>query len=73
MGQYGKVLLAIDNAHTVPHMAVDYGPGLCYSTIRPILHQCWRWLAGIIPFLKHSARFEKFIYLWVNMCFQLKV
>ncbi len=28
MGQFSKELIAIDNAHTVPQMAVDCGPGL---------------------------------------------
>ncbi len=28
MGQFSKVLLAIDNAHTVPQRALDCGPGL---------------------------------------------
>ncbi len=28
MGQFSKVLLAIDNTHTVPQRALDYGPGL---------------------------------------------
>ncbi len=28
MGQFSKVLLAIDNVHTVPHRALDCGPGL---------------------------------------------
>ncbi len=25
MGQFSKVLFAIDNAHTIPHMALDCG------------------------------------------------
>ncbi len=29
MGQFSKVLLAIDNAHTISQRALDYGPGLC--------------------------------------------
>ncbi len=28
MGQFSKVLLAIDNAHTVPQRALDCGPDL---------------------------------------------
>ncbi len=28
MGQFSKVLLAIDNAHTVPQRVMDCGPGL---------------------------------------------
>ncbi len=28
MGQFSKVLLGIDNAHTVPQRALDCGPGL---------------------------------------------
>ncbi len=28
MGLFSKVLLAISNAHTVPQMALDCGPGL---------------------------------------------
>ncbi len=28
MGQFSKVLLAIDNAHTAPQRALDSGPGL---------------------------------------------
>ncbi len=28
MGQFGKVLLAIDKVHTVHQMALDCGPGL---------------------------------------------
>ncbi len=39
MGQFSKVLLAIDNVHTVPQRALDCGPGLqlCYSH----KHCCW--------------------------------
>ncbi len=28
MGQFSKVLLAIDNAHTVPQRTLNCGPGL---------------------------------------------
>ncbi len=28
MGQFSKVLLAIDNSHTVPHRDLDCKPGL---------------------------------------------
>ncbi len=28
MGKFSKVLLGIDNAHTVPERALDCGPGL---------------------------------------------
>ncbi len=28
MGQFSKVLLAIDNAHTLPQRALDCGPSL---------------------------------------------
>ncbi len=28
MGQFSKVLLAIDKVHTVPQRALDWGPGL---------------------------------------------
>ncbi len=28
MGQFSKILLAIDNAHTVPQRVLDCGPGL---------------------------------------------
>ncbi len=30
MGQFSKVFLAIDNAHTVPQRALDCRPGLGY-------------------------------------------
>ncbi len=29
MGQFGKLLLAIDNAHTVSQRALDCRPGIC--------------------------------------------
>ncbi len=32
MGQFSKVLFAIDNAHTVPQRAMDCGPGLGKTT-----------------------------------------
>ncbi len=31
MAQFGKVLLAIDRAHTVPQSALDCGPGLGHN------------------------------------------
>ncbi len=36
MGQFSKVLLVIDNAHTVPERALDCRPGLGWST--PLHH-----------------------------------
>ncbi len=33
MGQFGKVLLAIDNAHTAPQRAMNCGPGLGLTMI----------------------------------------
>ncbi len=31
MGQFSKVLLAINKAHKVPHRALDCGPGLSHK------------------------------------------
>ncbi len=33
MSQYNKVLLAIDNAHTVPQRALNCGPGLGWMVL----------------------------------------
>ncbi len=37
MGQFSKVLLAIDNAHTVTHRALDCRPGLALIALMPKL------------------------------------
>ncbi len=31
MGQFGKVLLAVNNAHTVRQRSLDCGPGLAHA------------------------------------------